>query len=217
MLRPALTLLAAAALATACNASTLVDSSTHGAGGSGGGGAGGGATTSTSSTATSTVPEACRVQTEAAAPYAFTFRMTNATGTPAFVFDMCGIELTVTACADGYAAPLPVTEPCSYVRCAEGRDAGCPGTCGACDSGGRVVTADAPVERAMPGVTYSTGNAYCACTDVVPLPAAKYRVRVPVWASKEDAESHKVPGWEASVDFELPAPGGVVEIPVGAH
>lgn len=207
--RSSLALLAVAALA-ACNGDAVVTPAAPATG------AGGGATTSTTSTSTTTIPDACRAATDAPGPHAFAFRMTNATGAPAFVFDSCGIELTVTACADGHAAPLAVSAPCSYVPCSDGPDAGCPGVCGACEALARAVTADERPERAMAGVTYSTGSAYCSCTDLVPLPAAKYRVRVPVWSTEEAARTGHDPAWTASVDFELPAPGGVVEVPVGA-
>jgi hypothetical protein len=116
-----LSLLADAALA-GCNGNAVVSASTTTSGGAGGatatatvtgGGGVGGAGGST--TATTTIPEACRAATDAPGPHAFTVRMTNADGAPAFVHDSCGIELAITACADGYAAPLAVSEPCSYV------------------------------------------------------------------------------------------------------
>jgi hypothetical protein len=220
-----LSLLADAALA-GCNGNAVVSASTTTSGGAGGatatatvtgGGGVGGAGGST--TASTTIPEACRAATDAPGPHAFTVRMTNAGGAPAFVHDSCGIELAITACADGYAAPLAVSEPCSYVRCDELPDAGCPsaGICGPCNSDARAVTASESPERALPGVTYesATGGAGCSCTALVPLPAAKYRVRVPVWTAKADAETGRPPTRYATADFELPAPGGVVEVAVG--
>ncbi len=207
----------------ACNANVLVDRPAT-TGGQGGQGAGGGSTTTvtnptttttTTTTSTSTVPAECAVATADPGPYAVTFRVTNHGGAPAFVRQECHLKLDVYACADGWGAPLPIHGDC-MVDCSQSGP-GCM-DCGACMDDGVAVDPGQEIETGWGGVTLTYGKTVdgCDCKTPQSAPAAKYRVNVPVYASKEDAAMNKV-AWEAVVDFELPTPGGVVEVPVGAH
>lgn len=224
MHRVTLALIVAAA-AAACNPQTVVDPAATTTGGQGGSGTGGGGTggantttttttSTTTSTTTTTVPEACAVASPDPAPYAVTFRVTNPSGVPAFVRQECHVRFDVMACADGYSAPLGLYGDCTL-------DCNQPGpgciACGACMMEGRAVTPDQPVDASWSGQSYTFGMTPdgCQCSTAHPMPAAKYRVRLPVYASKQDAEADQL-GWEVSVDFQLPAPGGIVEIPIFA-
>jgi hypothetical protein len=77
------------------------------------------------------------------------------------------------------------------------------------------VSASAPVEDEWSGnyFTYSTTADGCSCHDDHAAPAARYRATVKVYASEEDALQGVNPH-EVSVDFELPAPYGYVEVPL---
>lgn len=52
------------------------------------------------------------------------------------------------------------------------------------------------------------------CHTSANAPAGKYRIDVPVYQTEEDALNLQN-GAVVSHDFELPAPGGVVTVPVG--
>ncbi|MCC6553750.1 MAG: hypothetical protein IT372_12120 [Polyangiaceae bacterium] len=174
-----------------------------GGGGTTGGGGEGGA-----------VPPQCAVEAPEPGPHAVTFQFENSGALPVFLQEDCRLRYEVTSCADGYAAPVSRYGDCT-VECSDGPVGGCI-ACGACPFGAVPVDAGGNTTDSWAGLYYDFGtNADgCACHTEHTAPAGRYRVVVPVYAS-EAAAMEGTPSYEASVDFELPAPDGVVRVPIG--
>jgi hypothetical protein len=121
----------------------------------------------------------------------------------------------VTSCADGHATPLSLWRDCT-VDCVTGAD-DCI-LCEQCLDGGVQVSPDTPLEVTWDGNTYAFGwtPQGCRCATATPAPAAHHRLRVPVFVSEQDA-LQGTPTWTQEVDFDLPAPGGVVEVLLGGY
>lgn len=185
---------------------------TGGVGGSSGAG-GGGATGGTGG-----MPAECSVPASSAAPYEVMFRFTNTSAMPLFVLGECHVRYDVTSCADGYQQPLSLWGDCT-IDCAspEARNGGCI-ACGACMHQGIEVTPNAPHESSWAGntFTFDTTNNGCSCHHTTAAPAGKYQISVPVYASDEAAQAGEAL-YEIKVPFTLPAPGGVVEVPIAAQ
>jgi hypothetical protein len=228
MIRTTPTLLVASLLAVAslvaCNANVAVDKGSSSTGAGGGSttststtttGAGGGSTTSTSTsstTSTTTVPDQCAVPTQQTGPYAVKFQFTVGGHSVLFLKEQCTLGYTVTACADGYLAPLTLSGACT-ADCSQ-PDVGCV-ECGACMDDALQVTSEAPGEATWDGqnYTFQPMSGGCECHVGTPVPAAKYRLSVPVYGTHDDA----IAGTNAqtvTVDFTLPAPNGVVVVPL---
>jgi hypothetical protein len=145
-------------------------------------------------------------------PFAVTFRFTNPSGLPLYLKQGCNLAFEVTSCVDDYAAPLSLWAGCT-VDC-EAEPGGCI-QCGPCWEGPVAVTEAEPAESEWAGHTYTfgTNSSGCACSTAHVAPAAHYRVSAPVYESEQAVEQGE-PSWEASVDFVLPAPGAVVEVPL---
>ena len=178
-------------------------------GGSGGGGGEGG---SGGSGTTSTLPAECAVETEESAPYSVTFQFKGAGATTVYMREECTLRYRVTSCGDGYQEGLVLTGQCT-VDCAEKNQCI---QCGACLEQAVAIAPGGTQEHAWAGKTYtfSENNVGCMCHVEHTAPAGKYRITVPVWATEQEAEEGGSPAGEVSVDFDLPAPGGVVEVPV---
>jgi hypothetical protein len=219
-------LVAASAALAACGGNVVASGATTTS--SGGGGAGGGATTTTTTTTTTSttitttttggggagggLPAECSAPSNGPGPYAVTFQFTNPdpNGAPVYLRRECDLQFDVTACADGYSAPVGRSGSCS-VDCAD-PSGGCI-ACGACMVDGVGVLGDAPSQASWDGSTYTFGqNAEgCPCHTAHAAPAQKYRLRVPVFATQDAAVTNQV-GWTVTTDFTLPAPNGVVVV-----
>jgi len=200
----------AVALSTACGTKfETIDQGPGGAGtGAGGTGAEGG-----SGGAGGTSPEDCAVSTALSPPYEVTFRFLAGAGPETWLRQDCEIVFAVTSCADDYATPLALWPGCT-VDCSD-TNPSCM-ACGACMTSGVLVDLDQPLEVLWEGNTYTFGQTVAGCDCATPhaAPAAHYHLEVPVFASEQDA-TQGGPIWMTAVDFELPAPGGVVEITLG--
>ncbi len=99
------------------------------------------------------------------------------------------------------------------VDCAEA-GGGCI-ACGACMVEPLEVTNGAPAEVAWPGHTYTFDHTAsgCSCHVRTPAAAGKYRATIRVYASEEAVTSGELLR-VVEHDFELPAPGGVVTVPL---
>lgn len=197
-----------ASLAIGCGGNVV-----GGSGGDGGGtstaGAGGSSTTTTS---TSSIPEACVVETNLTAPYSVTFQFTVSTpGTSLFLAENCYTEFSISSCDDGYSASLAISGDCT-VDCSEMN--GCV-ECGACPQFGIEVTSAKPSESTWAGHTYTFGQTSvgCECHNEFNAHAGKYRITVPVYPTEQDAIDH-TNGVPHAVDFDLPAPNGIVNVPL---
>ncbi len=182
------------------------------------GGAGGdGTTTTTTGTGTGgaggALPEQCQVETSLPAPYATTFHFWNPNMATVYLKQQCHLEHTVTSCADGYAAPLSLWGDCT-VDCTLPDTNGCI-ACGACPDGAQAIAPQGALDEPWGGVTFTFGTtpSGCSCHTAHPKPAGKYRIAIPVYASEAAAQAG-VPDYEVAVDFELPAPSGVVDVPL---
>jgi len=199
----------ALSLAAGCDSSVAI----VGGGGSGSGGGGQGGFTGSSSTsgAAGGLPAECQVETTQPAPYEVVFQLQNPSAEALFVRRDCTIRLTVTACADGYNEPLALWS--GLAADCHDPEGGCVMS-EPCGIEALPVTAGAPVEEPWHGrtYTYDTNADDCPCYYEHTAPAAKYLITVPVYGS-EDVEDSE-PLYEAAVFFELPAPGGVVAVPL---
>jgi hypothetical protein len=90
-------------------------------------------------------------------------------------------------------------------------------TCGACyPDEGRPVASGAPLDQPWTAFGEQLGwNSGGQCLKTTMLPAGKYRVAIRAYDNAADAQKG-AGGWVVTRDFELPAPGGVVEVPLGA-
>lgn len=191
----------------ACGGSTDGDPPVDGVGGAGGtggtAGSGGGGGT----------PSECEVASSGPGPHEVSFRFTNASAKPLFVLDECHTRYSITSCADGYQEPLAIWADCMQ-DCKLAGPGGCI-ACGACMWQGTEVTPSAPHQSTWSGKTFSfsqTGSG-CQCYDAFAAPAGRYRIKVPVYASDEGAQNGDLL-YEVEVPFTLPAPGGLVEVPL---
>jgi hypothetical protein len=168
-----------------------------GSGGSGGSGTGG-------------VPPTCEVATSQAPPYATIIRFTTTSTTPLYLVDSCDLEWSLFACADGYTTSLGRSGACT-VDCGD-PSGGCI-ACGACQYLAKPVVAGTPVDDEWSGdyFTYGETPDGCSCHEKHSAPPAKYRAAAKVYASEDDVQNGVVLR-EVSVDFELPAPGDIVEV-----
>ena len=186
---------------------------TGGSGGDGGSGASGGTggtggTTTTTITTTPTLPPECAIVTNLPAPHAVQIDFTNTTPNAYFLREDCYLNFSIQSCADGYTEALSLSGACT-TDCSES-NAGCI-DCGACPELGVAVAPGDTIEGAWSGLTFTfeqTSNG-CSCHEEHHAPAGKYRVKVPVFASEEDALMNKV-AFEVVQDFELPAPEGTL-------
>jgi hypothetical protein len=71
-----------------------------------------------------------------------------------------------------------------------------------------------PVDADWKGLTYTFAQTKAGCQCHIPSNAlpGKYTIRVPVYASKDEAENFGSPAYTVEVPFLLPAPSGVVEV-----
>jgi hypothetical protein len=158
------------------------------------------------------MPPACQVPTNAAGPHAVTFRFNNLASVPYYIVEDCSLQYTITSCADGYVQPIVRTGDCT-VDCGE-KETGCI-ACGACPFGAKEVTSAFPIDGNWAGYQYTFEQTKqgCDCHVQHVAPAGKYRVNLSVFASEQDAQDGVV-SHEVSVDFTLPAPGGMVDVPL---
>jgi hypothetical protein len=210
------TLLLSLSLLAACGGNIdVLGAGGQGAGaGTGAAGAGGTGSDGGSGGHGGSLPPSCAVDTPVSPPYSVTFRFFVVSGgSPVWLHQGCELELSVSSCADGFVSPLSMWAGCT-VDCATAGNTCI--ACGACFEGGVEVDPSTPLELTWDANTYAFGTtAYgCQCSTATPAPAAHYRLSVPVYAD-EQATTQGSPLWTAELDFELPAPGGVVEVPLG--
>lgn len=192
--------------AAACSGSVETGGGSAGNGGSGPGGSGSGG----SGGQGGQVPLACQVQTMEAAPYKVVFQFENPGNSNLYLREDCHLNFDILACADGYASAISRYGDCT-VDCSA-PPGGCI-ACGACFEQAITVAPAGMSTGEWLGYTYtfSTQPDGCSCHNQYIAPAAKYRIRVPVFASEMDAQSF-TPMFSVEKDFDLPAPGGIVNV-----
>ncbi len=183
----------------------------NGSGGAGGaGGAGGG--TAGSGGEGGEIPPQCVVETSESGPYGVTFQFENSGAFPAFLRKDCLLQYTIEACEDGYSAPVVTNALCSQ---ACGNADGCI-VCGACPLDSVPVDVGAQTTDSWVGTryTFSMTSDGCSCHEEHTARAGRYRIRVPVYDSDMAAQAG-TPSYEVTMNFDLPAPNGVVMVPIG--
>jgi hypothetical protein len=147
-------------------------------------------------------------------PFAVEFQLRDDTNASVFIHKGCvGHEVGVSSCASGFRDRLGDSFLCACAC----DDPQCKGglACGPCpEPEGTVVAPGDSLRVAFIGVSRSAeqkGNFSCARTHE--LPAGRYRVAVRVYDTADDAKA-EVGGRTVTRDFELPAPNGVVDVPL---
>jgi hypothetical protein len=165
----------------------------------------------------STTTALCAVTTTQKPPFAVTFRFRADGNAPVYVRTSCGsTSYVVSACASGFATPLGPLDFSSGI-CECGTPCS-PVTGGSClPDEGTAISPGASLDKPWTGIGVELGVANGSqCTNSAPLPAAKYRVAIRAYDNADDA-AKGTGGWIATRDFELPAPDGVVDVPLGAN
>lgn len=159
------------------------------------------------------VPAACRVAPPAtSSPYAVTFRLKNPSSAAVWLSYGCGVVFDLGACPDYQPLPFSAGCACRCDSCSM-----CP-MCGPCMQHSESVGAGATVEKGWSGELFPVmrvdGCVNNTCYTPMPASAGRYRVSVPVFASEADARMRKLLR-TAKAEFELPAPGGAVDVSLG--
>jgi hypothetical protein len=166
----------------------------------------------------STTTGLCAVATTQKPPFGVTFRFRADGAAPVYVRTSCGsTSYGVSACASGFATPLgPFDFGCGICECGP---ESCPAVqCGAClPDEGTAIAPGASLDKPWTGIGVELGFAHgTQCMTSTALPAAKYRVAIRAYDNADDA-AKGLGGWIATRDFELPAPDGVVDVPLGVN
>jgi hypothetical protein len=186
------------------NGATGATGATGGGGSGGASGGSGGATGGSGG-----MPVECSVPITEPGPYPTKLRFVNPGSIPLFVREDCQLRWELYSCADGYSKAVPHEADCMS-SCAEA-GMGCI-ACGACMMQAIEVTTASPLETDWSGSTFDFAQKNgCSCYNKSNAVPGKYGVRVPVFTSKEDAESFNA-GYDAWGYFDLPAKNGVVEV-----
>lgn len=166
-----------------------------------GGSAGNGATAGSAGNAgTGGLPDECAVPSNEPGPYTVTFHFVNVMPSPLFLREDCLLTWSLYSCADGYNNAVSHAADCT-MSCTEPH--GCV-ECGACLENAIAVDAGAPHDATWTGITYTFGQNLdgCTCYNDSVAPAGKYQIRVPVYASEQDAIANNV-AYEVTQAFDL--------------
>jgi hypothetical protein len=159
-------------------------------------------------------PPACAASTTptSAPPYPVELRFRNDGASSLFVLKACGsYEIGVSSCASGFTDRLN-----DFVVCACSCDnPQCGNTCGQCPADeGTEIAAGTSLDQPWSGTsTTLTPSATGQCVTSRDLPAGRYRVSIWVYDSAASAVARTGPR-VVSRDFELPAPNGIVDVPL---
>ena len=159
-------------------------------------------------------PAACAASTTPATPppYAVEFRFHNDAASSLFVHKFCGrYEVGLSSCASGFTDRLNdfVGNACSC----DHPNCGIVG--GACEPDeGTEITAGVSLSSSFSGTsTTASSTASGQCVTNRDLPAGRYRVSIWVYETADGALARTEPR-VVSRDFELPAPNGIVDVPL---
>jgi hypothetical protein len=145
-------------------------------------------------------------------PYAVQLRFRNDGASSLFVRKSCGnYDFGVSSCASGFTDRLN-----DFAFCACSCDnPQCGIVCGACEpDAGTEIAAGTSLDQPFSGTsTTLTPSCPGQCVTNRDLPAGRYRVSIWVYDSAAGAVARTAPR-VVSRDFELPAPNGVVDVPL---
>lgn len=160
-------------------------------------------------------PECRAAESGAEGPYETIIRFHNDTDEDLWVHYACRVPFTVWSCSAGLYVPIGIRQRDTF-PCRDGSDDCVAGrTC-------RTEAIEVPPGAFLEGDTWD-GNIYtfdetpsgCRCHHTRPAPADRYRVTLPVYDNEADASAGAWRAREVSLDFELPAEGGLVTVPMG--
>ena len=145
-------------------------------------------------------------------PTTVSLLMQNGGAMPAYVYQGCLIDFTITSLANP-STPIHRVEGC-VCECDQNA---CP-VCGACYAGPLEIAAGGQVVQSWltAHVTTESGGVTGSCQRLNALPAGSYRIELPVYASQADAAAKALPRVVTQV-FTLPATNNTVAIPVAAR
>jgi hypothetical protein len=177
-----------------------------------------GATDTTGNDSGAAIPLECQVpMTTRTPPYQLVFRLRNAGAVPVFLRQGCvGVEFDISSCGSRYSDSLGPRYLCAC-PCS---DATCTGAvaCGPCPQPAGVEIAPGASKDvtwiASQALSEDRGSFQCANRPA--LPAARYGLSVPLFASATEAANNAKPLRVARRSFELPAAGDLVEVPLAA-
>ncbi len=142
-------------------------------------------------------------------PSTVKFQLQNDGAAPAYVYQGCLVDFTITSLANP-SAPITRVEGC-VCSCSQAPQ--CP-VCGACYAGPLEIAAGTAATAYWTAATLTTERGG-ACQTLHALPAGSYRIDLPVYASQADAAAKVLPRVLTQV-FTLPAPDDTVAIPVAS-
>ncbi|MEA2696812.1 MAG: hypothetical protein QOI66_1083 [Myxococcales bacterium] len=160
----------------------------------------------------------CAVASTAQAPFPTEFRFHNTGTAPLFVSIGClGVEYGLSSCASGFRDQLAPGFACGGCPCG---DTNCKDTgvvCGPCmGPAGQLVAPGESAAVPYSGTSSRTENlAGRSCVRTQTPPAGRYRVAIRIYATA-DAAAGMVGGQIVTLDFQLPADQGVVDVPLVA-
>jgi hypothetical protein len=160
------------------------------------------------------LPAQCRVAaTTLPQPFQVTFRFKNAGATPVYLHQGCtGLDFAIASCGSRYTDSVGPRYACAC-RC---EDSTCIGSvaCGPCPPPSGIPVAPGATQE-MPWIatliTPEERPTY-TCNHATHLPAARYSVSVPLFATADAAAAGQPVIRTASRTFDLPASGGIVEV-----
>ena len=157
------------------------------------------------------IPPACEVSAAGQSPYSVTFRLHNSDSSSVFLHTGCFAPFQVASCASGYTDQLANLDVCPCLC-----NAVCP-FCGECyPDGAEAIEPDATKEwpwTATLLVNSRDGtNKGTSCKTSVDLPAGRYRVSIPLFATAENGLAQTPVLHTATADFQLPAGGDTIQI-----
>jgi hypothetical protein len=146
---------------------------------------------------------------ESATAYPLTIRLENPSNAPIAV-GSCGPPYSITSAADDHRLS---TGPYCAGICPKVLDC----VSGSCPSEPTSISST-PLEQRWDGFEYVTRTVPGgSCADKVPVKAGRYHISVPVYRARPFETGNPKPLYTVVVDFSLPAPGGVVHVPLDEH
>lgn len=153
--------------------------------------------------------DGCGPKTSPLGPYPVKFVFSS--NTPVYLRFECSLSYNLYACG---SSALPRSGACT-ADCSDTSSSGCI-ACGACAFGAKPVGPGASLEDSWDGRIYSSGTlpSGCPCTTGANAAPGMYTIGLSEFFSEADALAN-TNGYPRQVQFQLPAPNGVVEVDLG--
>ena len=154
----------------------------------------------------------CNEALPGAEPSATIFRYVS--NMQVFVRRGCGLSYQLSSSCASPSGPL--LSATGLKDCADATPRDCLNDGADCATFAELVEPDSPFEETWTGNLYTVGSdaSGCACSTATPAPPGTYTLSTTEFLSEPDALGNQNP-FPRRVEFELPAPGGVVTIDLG--